>query len=129
MPKKSMSELLEELVKIKNIILTEDVIDFILSLEARAADKVIRSIQLLSQFGFYLPKTHYHRLWESEYKLWELITSFGKDEYRSLFFSVDKGKYLIAHAILKTTDKVPTNEVKIAEKIYREWLKERGNNL
>ena len=122
MPKKQRKELLAELKKIKNIIITEGVIDFILNLEAKAADKVI---QLLSEFSLYLPKTYYHRLWESEFKLWELITSFGKDEYRNLFFSVDKGKYLIAHAIVKTTSKVPTKEIKVAEKVYVEWLNER----
>lgn len=127
MPKKRREDLLAELKKIKNILITDDVINFILEMESKAADKVIRSLQLLSEFGFYLPKTYYHRLWESNLKLWELITSFGKDEYRSLFFSVDKGKYLIAHAIVKVTGKVPTNEIRIAEKVYIEWLNEGGN--
>ena len=126
MPKKKAEEVLKELKKLKNIVITEDVINFILSIEAKAADKILRSIMLLSEFGFYLPKTEYHRLWGSKYKLWELITSFGNNEYRSLFFCVNDGKFLIAHAILKKTKKVPAKDIKIAENVYDEWLIEGG---
>lgn len=122
MAKEKNKKILKRLSCIDNIIITEEVEEFILSLEAKAADKVIRSIELLSEFGFYLPKTDYHRIWGSKYKLWELITSLGKNEYRSLFFSIKEEKYLIAHAIIKKTNKVPIRDIKIADKVYEDYL-------
>ncbi|NLD50766.1 MAG: type II toxin-antitoxin system RelE/ParE family toxin [Clostridiaceae bacterium] len=122
MAKKKKQEILERLSNINNIIITQDVEDFILDLEAKAADKVIRSIELLSEFGFYLPKTDYHRLWDSKYKLWELITSLGKNEYRSLFFSLKDDNFLIAHAIIKNTKRVPIKDIQTADKVYKDYL-------
>ena len=128
MPKNDRNKILTRLKKITIIVITADVIEFIISLSPKAADKIIRSLENLSEFGFSLPKTAYHRLWDSKYKLWELITSFGKNEYRSLFFTVDKGKILIAHAILKNTDRVPLRDIHISDKVYEEWI-EMGGKL
>lgn len=124
MPKIPIQQILNRLRKIKNIVITEEVINYIAGLEAKPAEKIIRSLELLSENGFYLPKTYYHRISQSKYKLWELITSFGNNEYRSLFFSVEDGKFLISHAFMKTTNKVPEQDIKIAEKVYEDWITE-----
>lgn len=115
-------ELLEELSKCKNIIMTEEVSDYILNQQnPKVSRKIIRDIRLLDQFGLALPKKSIHRIWESKEKLWELRTLFSNNAERTLFFLVSGGKYLLTNCFRKKSDDVPVNEIRKAENIFYEY--------
>ena len=125
-----MTEILQKLKSCKNIILTEEVAEHILNCDTKIAEKIIRDILLLSEYGLKLGVNYIHRISVSRYKLWELRTVFGKTHNRTLFFVVMKGKFLLTNAFIKKTRKVPKNEINKAESVYKEFLhtiKSRGD--
>lgn len=116
--------ILEKIKQCNRTIITEEVVEHILSCQSKVAEKIIRDIQLLDEYGLALGTDYIHRIGGSKYKLWELRTIFGKVHNRTLFFCVVNGKFLLANAFIKKTDKVPVKEIEKAERIYDEYLNE-----
>lgn len=81
----------EQLKGCSKIIILDNTVDYILTCDIKVASKTIRDIRLLNDYGLELVTDYIHRISESEYKLWELITDFGKNLYRTLFFIVVGG--------------------------------------
>lgn len=119
--------LLKKLSSTKNIMISEEVYNYLLNHHnPKIAAKIIRNIILLDEFGLNLPVDYIHRIWASKEKLWELRTKFSNNAERTLFFSVHEGKFLLTNCFRKDTDDVPKNKIRKAEKTLKEYLKFRG---
>lgn len=112
----------EEACKWKQIVLTEEVVNYILSLNVRVALKVIRCITLLDDLGTQLPDDYVHFIGNIRgIRLWELRTRFS-NFYERILFVRHRGRfYLLLNAFRKTTDKVPREEIERAIRILREY--------
>jgi len=118
--------LLKRLSNTKNIIISEEVYNYLLNHHnPKIATKIIRNIILLDEFGLNLTVDYIHRIRASKEKLWELRTKFSNNAERTLFFSVHEGKFLLTNCFRKDTDDVPKNEIRKAERILKEYLKSR----
>ncbi|MEW5766381.1 MAG: type II toxin-antitoxin system RelE/ParE family toxin [bacterium] len=60
-----------------------------------------------------------------EGKLWELRISFGRIEYRVLYFARVKRRFVLLHIFKKKTRKTPRREIEIALWRMDELLDER----
>jgi phage-related protein len=49
-------------------------------------------------------------------ELWELRTKYDQNYYRVLFFHFQNGMFVLLHAFIKKTQKIPEREIKIALK-------------
>lgn len=117
-------QLLEELSGLESIIISEDVLNYILNhRNSKVAAKIVRSIRLLDKFGLELPVDFIHRIRTSKKKLWELRTIFSNNAERTLFFVVSGGKFLLTNCFRKHSDEVPPNEILKAERILHEYIK------
>lgn len=106
--------------------MSDEVQNYILALpDAKMADKILRNIRLLNEFGLKLPVDYIHRIWESREKLWELRTDFGQNRERTLFFIIDKGAFFLATQFRKNAKKVPSFEIRQAEKVFYEYLEKQ----
>ncbi|SHJ15601.1 type II toxin-antitoxin system RelE/ParE family toxin [Desulfofundulus thermosubterraneus] len=119
-------ELLERLSRCDRIIMTEEVMHYILNHpQPKISAKMLHDIMLLNEFGLSLPDRYIHRIWESSEKLWELRTKFARYDERTLFFSVLGDKFLLTNCFRKTSNKVPRSEIRKAENILRRFLQTR----
>ncbi|MDH7577708.1 MAG: type II toxin-antitoxin system RelE/ParE family toxin [Bacillota bacterium] len=119
-------QLLKILEDCHNIVIYDDVRSYILNCyRPKVASKILYSIALLNNNGLSLGERYIHRIWESKYSLWELRIRFANARERILFFAIDDGKFLLTRCFNKTTDKVPSIEIRRAERIYEWYLKER----
>ncbi len=119
--------LLKILEECTNIVMYDDVRSYILNhSSAKVASKILYGIALLNNNGLSLGEKYVHRIWESKYNLWELRIRFSNARERILFFIIVDGKFLLTRCFKKTTDKVPSIEIRRAERIYERYLKERG---
>ena len=123
---KEMSDLIKCLSTCKNIIISEEVQEYILNhSNPKVAAKIIRNIGFLDEFGLSLQDNYIHRIWESREKLWELRVKLSNNTERIFFLSFHEGKFLLTNCFNKKTRKVPKNQIQKAEKIlyeYLEWL-------
>ena len=121
-----MNNIIDGLKKCKKVIISKQFAEYIFECETKISSKIIRDIQLLDEYGFKLGTRFIHRIWGSKLKLWELRTVFGKVHNRTLFFVVVKGKFLLTNAFIKSTKKVPKNEIKKAERLCEKFMKDYG---
>lgn len=121
----SKEQLLQQISRCKRIILSAEVADYILNnSQPKLAAKIIRNIMLLDEFGLSLPDEYIHRIWESKEKLWALRIKFAGRNERILFFVVGE-KFLLTNCFSKKTGRIPSAEIRRAEKILQEYLKSR----
>ena len=79
--------MLEKLSGLENIIMSEEVLNYILTHHnPKVAAKIIRNITLLNEFGLNLPVDFIHRIRTSKEKLWELRTILSNNAERTSFF-------------------------------------------
>lgn len=102
------------------------VYDFISSLSPKEQAKILREIDLLSKFGLALGMPHIKKIQGIE-NLWELRIKHSSNNFR-IFFNFVKGKFVLLHAIRKTTAKTPKNDIKIAAKRIDTYLKGSEKN-
>lgn len=86
--------------------------EWLKTLEPRAKAKVFRRIELLKQFGTQLGEPYCKHL---RGKIWELRTSFGRLEYRVLYFATGGRIFVLLHAFTKKTRKTDPHHIGIAE--------------
>jgi phage-related protein len=117
--------LLKILKECPNIVVHDDVKNYIVKLsQPKVASKILFTIALLNNNGLSLGERYIHRIWDSKYRLWELRIRFAKDRERVLFFTLVDGKFLLTRCFNKTTDKVPSIEIRRSERIYDQYLKD-----
>jgi len=84
--------------------------DFIEGLSPSAYAKVLRTLELLKQYGTFLCMPYCKKITQNVYEL----RIRGKEEIRIFYFIQKRNVYLL-HAFKKKSQKTPKNEIKIAE--------------
>ena len=74
-----------------------------------------------------VPTKYFKKLVNTD-AIWEVRVAFGGDIFRLLGF-IENGQFvMLNHAFQKKTQKTPRQEIKIAEKRKRDYLKKRTSN-
>lgn len=85
--------------------------DFINSLEEKAQVKIVKTLELLEEFGIKLNAPHVKKLTGTP--LWELRI-LGSDSIRILYITRTQKRFLLIHAFKKKTQKTDKREIKVA---------------
>lgn len=80
---------------------------FIKSLEKTTTAKILRTIDLLEKFNFRLSFPHSKKIINNVFEL----RIRGQQEIR-IFYTFQKDKTILFHAIIKKSNKIPKNELK-----------------
>lgn len=94
--------------------------EFLDSLSDKEEAKVLRTIQLLEEFGIALKGPHCDYLGDGIY---ELRTKISTNIFRVLYFHFENGKFVLTHGFTKKTQKTPPREKKMAISYRDEYLK------
>jgi len=95
------------------------VIDFLGKLQIRERAKVAKWIEMLETQGPDLPRPYADII---KGKIRELRIGFGTNEYRFLYFFRGK-KIIITHGFIKKTDKVPVEDIEMADRIMEDFMR------
>lgn len=93
--------------------------DFIDSQPTKVKAKILRNLQLLSEFG---PNIGWPLISNIGDNLWELRTTFQGNQYRILFSLVSGKIVLLVHGFTKKTQKIPRSDLDLAYKRLREYI-------
>jgi phage-related protein len=93
--------------------------DFLDDLDKSRRAKVVAIIALLAEQGPHLPFPYSSHL---RGKIRELRTQYGKDRYRVLYFGAPGRRFILLHALGKSTAKVPEGDIRVAEARIRKCL-------
>ena len=94
------------------------VADYIDRLPAKDADKVVRQLELLSEFGTRLGPPHVKAMQGSS--LWELRVR-GRNHHRVFYVAVSNDEMILLHAFGKKSQKTPRKEISTAEARLQEY--------
>ncbi len=86
---------------------------FLANLPLNHRAKLLALIKMLEQEGPNLPFPYSSQVKE---KLRELRTQRGKDKLRILYFGDAKRVFILLHGIVKRSEKLPEEDIRIAEK-------------
>jgi phage-related protein len=92
---------------------------FLNSLKPTIKSKIIRTFQIIEDFGPQLVRNKIKKL--SGTPLWEIKIS-GKNTVRMIYFYHHHHQLLILHGFIKKTQKTPKKEIHIALKRYYHFL-------
>jgi len=95
--------------------------EFIDALPAKERARIIRTIELLKTYGADLRMPYARHL---KGKLWELRISFGRLDYRVLYFARAGRRFVLLHIFKKKTQKTPRREIETALRRMAELLDE-----
>jgi phage-related protein len=90
--------------------LTENVIEFILSLPNKMQAKAQRTINLLKEFGYALPEPHSKKL-KSTNGLFELRIKLGSDICRLFYFYWKDKIFVITSGYIKKSNKTDQKQI------------------
>lgn len=93
--------------------------DFLDSLGPKEKAKVLRTIQLLREFGPMLPEPHKKHLVDD---IQELRTSLGNNIFRVMLFHFEGDKIVLLHGFQKKTQKTPPREIRRAKAYMDDYL-------
>ncbi len=92
----------------------------ILSFGSQASSEILRTIDLLNQYGTSLTGHHVKHI---ENKLWELRI----DRYRVLYFAFRNKRFVLLRCFLKKTNKTPQKEINIAKRRLDDYVSRAGD--
>ena len=93
---------------------------FLLDLPVRARSKCARYIEMLEEHGFSLPRNYLEKV---RGELWALRPEYAGNEYRIIFyFDTESQAFIVLHAIHKTTQRIPEDDIDTAENRMDDWL-------
>jgi phage-related protein len=92
--------------------------EFLDGLELRRRAKLLALITLLEEHGPTLPFPYSSQI---RGKLRELRTRFGDEHYRILYFGTSGRRFVLLHAFVKRTEKVPEGDVTLADERMRRY--------
>ena len=98
--------------------------EFIDSLPAKVAAKVVGDLELLEKFGNHIGEPLSKAIGNG---IFELRTRYSKTQIRCLYFFCYGGKIIVTNGFVKKTDKTPRREISLAEKRRAEYIKRKGN--
>lgn len=97
----------------------EVVADFLDSLPSKDLAKVIRDIDLLSEYGTDLREPYAKHI---DGSIWELRSKFSSNCYRIFYFIWRDNKLILLHGFAKKTQKTPKRELETAKKRMNDYL-------
>lgn len=103
------------------------ILDFLLKLSDKEQAKILREIDLLEKFGFALGMRHIKKMSGTD-QLWELRIKHSSNNFRIFYFHFVDNKFVLLHAIRKTTQKTPTKDIDLALKRQAKYIKGCDNN-
>lgn len=92
---------------------TNDIDPWLDTLSPKIQAKVLRSIQLLRQFGFELREPNSKPLGDG---IFELRTIFGNEIERTLYFFQSGNSIVLTNGFTKKSGKTPRSEIELAQK-------------
>lgn len=98
--------------------------EFISNQSPKVQAKILREIDLLQEFGFYLGMPYIRKI-QGDKDLWELRIKHSSNIFRVFYFCFTGGKFVLLHAIKKTTEKTPKNDLHIALARKARYLERR----
>lgn len=98
------------------------VAEFVDSLDARSRAKIVRTLDLLEEFGIDLGMPYARHL---EKQLWELRIRQARNRYRIIYFLATGETFVLLHGIMKKTGPVPRADIEIAEHRRSDYLSRR----
>lgn len=107
------------------VILTEQVVEFIVSLPLKMQAKIQRTIQLLEEFGYSLPDPHSKKLKSTE-NIYELRIILASDICRLFYFHWKNKIYVITSGYIKKTNKIDKNQIERAKNIMNQFLEQNN---
>ncbi len=97
----------------------EPAVNFVDQVSSKMKAKILRTIDLLEEYGPFLPLPHSKKL--SGYDLYELRVRLASDIVR-LFYFHDKDKiYVITSGYIKKSNKTSKREIEAALKLKKEF--------
>lgn len=91
--------------------------EFIHSFEEKAQTKIVRTLELLEEFGITIGLPHAKKVTGTP--LWELRI-LGSDSLRIFYIAKEQQSFLLLHAFKKKAQKTEKKEIKIALERLRE---------
>lgn len=97
--------------------------NFLNSLPPKHQAKAIREIELLEEYGIYLPFPHTRAIKGEDYKgVWELRIKVASDISRVFYFLHDGNKFVLLHGFVKKSDKTPVKELDTAKSYMNDYI-------
>ena len=103
------------------------VLNFILTLSDKEQAKILREVDLLEKFGFSLGMPHIKKIIGTN-DLWELRVKHSSNNFRVFYFHFIDNKFVLLHAIRKTTQKTPKKDINLALKRQINYIKGCDDN-
>lgn len=103
----------------------QPVSEFLDSLPAKERAKVLRTIQLLGDFGTMLRMPHRRSI---DQDIYELRTSLGKNIFRVFHFHYENGEFILLNGFRKKTQKTPQSEIDRAKRYRDDYLRQKGRD-
>jgi phage-related protein len=100
--------------------------EFLNQLPASDRARIDQTIGLLEGFGLQLGLPYVKHL---EGKLWELRIRAGRKAYRVVYLAFTECRFILLHAFLKKTQKVPRKEIAAAKRRLADFLERTGRAL
>lgn len=97
------------------------VLDFLRSLSPKEQAKVLREIELLEEFGLALGMPHIRKMHGTD-DIWELRIKHSSNNFRIFYFCVTDNRFVLLHAIRKTTSKTPIKDLSLASARKKRYL-------
>lgn len=99
--------------------------DFILSQDNDSQAEIIKSLDLLSEYGLTLGIPHIKPL---QNKIYELRVKTKDKGYRLLYFAYVNKKFIFTHGFVKKTQKTPKKDIDLAIKRMNIFIKGEKKN-
>ncbi|NCO74714.1 MAG: type II toxin-antitoxin system RelE/ParE family toxin [Cyanobacteria bacterium] len=95
--------------------------DFLDSLSAKQAQKVIWVLKLVTELES-IPIKYFKKLVNTD-DIWEIRIQLDNNIFRLLGFFQDNNLIILTNGFIKKTQKTPSQEIKLAEKRKKDYLK------
>jgi len=94
---------------------------FLDTLNSKHALKVTWVLNLIEEHD-QIPKTYFKKMVNTD-DIWEVRAQSGNDIYRLLCFKSNNRIIVLTNGFQKKTQKTPRNEITLAEKRKKDWLR------
>ncbi|MFB2973269.1 type II toxin-antitoxin system RelE/ParE family toxin [Aerosakkonema sp. BLCC-F183] len=100
--------------------------EFLDSLSGKQAQKVLWVLRLIQELDC-VPRQYLKKLVNTD-DIWEVRINVGNNTFRLLGFFENDNLVILTNGFAKKTQKVPSQEIDLAEQRKRDYLSRRENN-
>lgn len=100
--------------------------DFLDSLSESARAKVVKSIEMLVEYGVLLKEPYTRQI---RGKIRELRIKDNQGAIRVLYFTYTGKRFILLHGFIKKTEKTPAQDIELAEKRMNDFIIREGGQL